>query len=236
MSLVFRSLSGSELITLLDDQFELSIETPDGRKDVKLSTLVQFANDVLAGRVTSLEQTMESLGLDPENPRTITVNGDVEGTSSLMDNNVVLTLNVPDGALTTAKVAGLASTLLGLRLDVDDALDQLTSKLNAADPAVAAHKLQTPRLINGVLFDGTQDIVVGLTSEQQEQLGQDKTYVHNQTAPDVTWNITHNLGKHPSVTIVDSAGTPVVGGYEYVDLNNVKIDFAGAMAGKAYLN
>lgn len=236
MSLTFRSLSGSELITLLDDQFEVTIETPDGRKDVKLSTLVQFATEVLSGRVTSLEDTLETLGLDPDNPRTLTVNGHAEGTTSLMDNNVVLTLNVPDGALSTAKVAGLAMTLLGLRMDVDNALDTLTTKLNATDTAVSAHKLQTPRLINGVLFDGTQDIVVGLTSEQQEQLGQDKTYVHIQTGPSDTWNITHNLGKYPSVTIVDSAGTPVVGAHEYVDLNNLSITFAGAMAGKAYLN
>lgn len=236
MSLVFRSLSGSELITLLDGQFELTIETPDGRKDVKLETLMAFVNAVLAGRVTDLETTLESLGLDPENPRDITVDGDVQGYASLMENNVVLTLNVPDGALTTAKVAGLATTLLGLRLDVDNALDALTSKLNAADPAIAAHKLQTPRQINGVLFDGTQDIVVGLTSEQQEQLGQDKTYTHTQSTPDTQWNINHNLGKFPSISVVDSAGTPVQGAYEYIDVNNLQINFAGAMAGKAHLN
>ena len=64
----------------------------------------------------------------------------------------------------------------------------------------------------------------------------DKTYVHNQETPSATWEVTHNLGKNPAITVVDSAGTVVEGQYSYIDENNVVLDFSGAFAGKAYFN
>lgn len=232
----FKSLSGSELIEIPDDQFELSLETPDGRRDIKLDKLMAFLTDALAGRVLSIEETLETLGLDPDEPRTITVDGDVTGSASLMANNVTLTLTVPDGALTPAKVAGLTNTLLGLRLDVNDALDGLETKLDATAPAVSAHKLETARTINGVLFDGTEDIEVTLSPEQVEQLGTDKHHHHIQSAPSALWAVEHNLGKRPSVHTVDSAGTVVEGAITWLDANNLIVEFAGAMAGEAYIN
>jgi hypothetical protein len=66
--------------------------------------------------------------------------------------------------------------------------------------------------------------------------GGDKSYTHNQGSPSSTWNIEHNLGKKPSVTIVDSAENYVVGEIEYVDSNNVTLSFSSAFSGKAYLN
>jgi hypothetical protein len=50
------------------------------------------------------------------------------------------------------------------------------------------------------------------------------------------WVIEHNLGKHPSVTVVDSGDNIVYAEVEYVDLNNLIIRFNGANSGKAYLN
>lgn len=64
----------------------------------------------------------------------------------------------------------------------------------------------------------------------------DLTYVHNQSTASATWNITHNLGKYPSISVVDSAGNDVVGDYDYTGINSVKLTFAGAFSGKAYLN
>jgi hypothetical protein len=62
------------------------------------------------------------------------------------------------------------------------------------------------------------------------------TYVHHQIAPDTTWVIAHNLDRHPTVTIVDSAGSVVVGDVQYLDSNTVLAQFNAAFSGKAYLN
>jgi hypothetical protein len=62
------------------------------------------------------------------------------------------------------------------------------------------------------------------------------TYIHTQSSPSENWTITHNLNKLPSITIVDSANSIVVGDVEYLDTNRVKLSFIGSFSGKAYLN
>ena len=64
----------------------------------------------------------------------------------------------------------------------------------------------------------------------------DKNYVHNQIASSNTWNIANNLNKFASVSVVDSAGSVVIGEITYVDANNVTLTFSAAFSGKAYLN
>lgn len=62
------------------------------------------------------------------------------------------------------------------------------------------------------------------------------TFIHEQDIPSAEWTIHHNLNTYPSVTVVDSAGTVVIGGVQYVNANTVVISFSGAFSGKAYLN
>lgn len=50
------------------------------------------------------------------------------------------------------------------------------------------------------------------------------------------WDITHGLGKKPSVTLVDDNENIVYGAIEYVNLNVIKITFNKLSSGKAYLN
>lgn len=64
----------------------------------------------------------------------------------------------------------------------------------------------------------------------------DKHYVHQQNTPNSSWTIAHNLGKKPSVTVVDSADEVVHGQIEYIDNNTVTLTFAGAFSGRAYFN
>lgn len=67
--------------------------------------------------------------------------------------------------------------------------------------------------------------------------GGDKNFVFTQGVPSTTWTIQHNLEKFPSVTIVDTGDTSVLGGQiEYIDNNNLTITFGTAFAGKAFLN
>ena len=64
----------------------------------------------------------------------------------------------------------------------------------------------------------------------------DKTFIFTQGTPSTSWVIQHNLGKFPSITVVDTADTVVVGDYNYTDDNNVTLTFSAGFAGKAYLN
>ena len=60
-------------------------------------------------------------------------------------------------------------------------------------------------------------------------------YVHTQAAPSSTWNVTHDLGGRPSVTVVDSAGTVVIGEIRYNNDTSVTILFTAPFSGYAYL-
>lgn len=62
------------------------------------------------------------------------------------------------------------------------------------------------------------------------------TYTHNQIIASDTWDIVHNLGKYPNVTIIDSAGSLVIGKINYVSNNEIKLTFSAAFSGTAYLN
>ena len=68
------------------------------------------------------------------------------------------------------------------------------------------------------------------------------TYVFEQGAPATEWGdgspkvVTHNLGKFPSITVIDTGGTVVNGEYTYIDNNNITLHFSAPFAGKAYLN
>jgi hypothetical protein len=64
----------------------------------------------------------------------------------------------------------------------------------------------------------------------------DKNFVFTQSVAAAKWEIQHNLDKYPSVSIVDSAGTEVVGDVQYIDKNNIVILFTAPFSGKAYMN
>lgn len=66
--------------------------------------------------------------------------------------------------------------------------------------------------------------------------GGDKHYSHNQSSAQSTWNITHNLGKFPSISVVDSSKNVVIGDVKYIDANSVSITFTAAFSGRAYMN
>lgn len=115
---------------------------------------------------------------------------------------------------------------------------------SAATGRVASIATDTP----GFLFDKlTTDstltkTLVGDAGSQRVQLAVtpggsgDKAYVHVQGLAATTWNIGHGLGKFPAISVVDSAGTVVIGGVAYVDANNVTATFSAAFSGRAYCN
>ena len=72
--------------------------------------------------------------------------------------------------------------------------------------------------------------------ESLKGTGGDKHYVHKQETSSDTWEVTHNLGKEPAVTVTDSAGTEVIGEVEYVSLNKCILRFQAPFSGKAIFN
>lgn len=66
--------------------------------------------------------------------------------------------------------------------------------------------------------------------------GTGEGYVHNQGAPASTWVVTHALSFYPNVTVVDSAGTVVVGNVHYDSPTQLTLTFSAPFSGKAYLS
>ena len=67
-------------------------------------------------------------------------------------------------------------------------------------------------------------------------LNDDANFVFTQGTPSDTWNITHNLGKFCSVTVVDTSKQIVIGDITYVNNNSLTITFSAPFSGEAFLN
>ena len=83
--------------------------------------------------------------------------------------------------------------------------------------------------INNVTLEGNK------TSSELGLTG-DKHFTYIKSTPDSVWDITHDLDKYPSVTIVDSAGSVVMGDITYTSKSALTVTFSAAFSGKAYLN
>lgn len=61
-------------------------------------------------------------------------------------------------------------------------------------------------------------------------------HIHTQNQPAPVWTINHNLNCYPSINIVDSANSEVIGEVNYINQNTVELSFTAAFSGAAYLN
>ena len=73
-------------------------------------------------------------------------------------------------------------------------------------------------------------------SDEVAPVGHIHNYVHTQMVPSDTWTINHDLNKKPSVTIIDSAGSWVMGDIEYPSDSQVILRFSHPFDGTATLN
>lgn len=62
------------------------------------------------------------------------------------------------------------------------------------------------------------------------------TFVFVQIGASTIWTITHNLGRYPSVTLVDTSNEVMLGDVTYTSVNIVTVQFTSAINGKAFLN
>ncbi len=68
------------------------------------------------------------------------------------------------------------------------------------------------------------------------ETGGDKHYAHHQGSPSNTWYINHNLKKYPSIRIFDQYNREMVGGIEYININQAVVSFSATVSGVAYCN
>lgn len=107
---------------------------------------------------------------------------------------------------------------------------QVIGKINPSGGSSDYNSLDNKPKINGV------ELVGNKTASDLGITGSDKNYVYKQNIPSSVWTIIHNLDKYPSVTIVDSAGSVVMGDIEYVSTSTLRVTFSSEFAGAAYLN
>jgi hypothetical protein len=106
-------------------------------------------------------------------------------------------------------------------------------RVTATDPngvtSATVYDGKTP--VKGVDYLTEEDI-----EELTEQIAEAITYTHNQMQASSVWDIVHNMGKMPSVTVVDSGDNMVFGEVQYISMNELVVSFSSAFSGKAYLN
>lgn len=64
----------------------------------------------------------------------------------------------------------------------------------------------------------------------------DLNFTFTQSTSQQVWTIQHDLGKNPSVSVADTAGSWVVGQVDYINNNKLTITFNASFQGVAYLN
>ena len=122
-----------------------------------------------------------------------------------------------------------------------------TSWINIGDVATGPPGPQGPPGPPGSNGTGTDEVWIGATEptdlalelwvdtdENPSSTG--VSYVHTQGVASAMWQITHNLGFFPNVTVIDSGNSVVEGEIIYVDANRVDVGFSGGFTGVAYLS
>jgi len=64
----------------------------------------------------------------------------------------------------------------------------------------------------------------------------DKHHSHSQGVPAAMWTVIHNMGKYPSLTVIDNEGNELEGDVTHLDYNQLTITFSAPVSGRAELN
>lgn len=107
----------------------------------------------------------------------------------------------------------------------DAQYDQLTLAYNSAVTSISVTNTNT---VTTVTINNIGNSPVSTTFNY--------AYIHDQSTPSATWTVSHNLGKFPSVTIVDSANSEIIGEVNFVNNTTLTLSFSAPFSGKAYIN
>lgn len=159
------------------------------------------------------------------------------GADTLFTNVTSLTLSVTDKGFQNT------SAFVNYLVGSDIIINKQKDLLQFGHFKINSYTLLTPGFYNiGVTFIGGQG---GFEDEDfydidnfilASSITSDLHFTFTQSSASAQWVIQHDLGKNPSVSVVDSAGSLVVGEVSYINNNNLIITFISAFSGKAYLN
>lgn len=137
--------------------------------------------------------------------------------------------------LDTDKVAKVIGKNLSEKDFTTDLFNKLTSITGINTGDQEANKVPVSA-INGIVSSNVQDVLTELRSQISEVVS-DKFFTHSQGISANVWICNHGLGKIPSVSIVDSAGTEVEGLVKHsFDFMVTTLYFSAPFSGYAYLN
>lgn len=80
--------------------------------------------------------------------------------------------------------------------------------------------------------DAPNNVIIRSTSPASSTT---RRHVHSQSVVSDEWVIIHSLGGYPSVTIVDTSRTYVIGEVKYDSTTQITVSFSAAFSGYAYL-
>lgn len=86
-----------------------------------------------------------------------------------------------------------------------------------------------------LVYDTTLNVLFAWSGTEWVKVNQEH-YTHTQNVSSATWIVTHNLGKFPAVSIVDTGNNEVVGDVAYINENSLTLNFSAPFSGKAYCN
>lgn len=150
-------------------------------------------------------------------------------TSSFSEGDVVwLSPTVFGGMTTTKPTAPNHAVTIGIVTRSHPTLGSIVLRIQNGYELAELHDVQivSPQERQSLRYDSETTTWKNKTVE----------YIHTQGTASSTWTIAHNLGKYPSVMVVDSAGSVVIGDVVYSSINQIIVYFSGTFSGKAYLN
>jgi hypothetical protein len=119
-----------------------------------------------------------------------------------------------------------------------DGVQTLTNKtLNAKNNTI--QDLGIENFEDGVVRTSVRDVDEASDSKlvtEKAVAEATKTFIFDQAMASDTWVISHNVGKYPSVSLVDSAGTKFMAEVSYDSKNQITVYINSPTTGKAYLN
>tara|TARA_Y100000385_G_scaffold217502_1_gene226608 strand:- start:673 stop:1212 length:540 start_codon:yes stop_codon:yes gene_type:complete len=124
-----------------------------------------------------------------------------------------------------------------LKKDICDWQNSISNKLVVATetPGVFVEPLAKVNLKASVSCPETPTSVCTIL-DLEEIIEDTGTYTQCFENASSVWTVTHNLGSFPSVTVVDSANTVVVGDVDYISSQQLRITFAASFSGCVFLN
>tara|TARA_R110000822_G_scaffold63047_11_gene155165 strand:+ start:804 stop:1850 length:1047 start_codon:yes stop_codon:yes gene_type:complete len=157
----------------------------------------------------------------------------INGSFQLLGNSPAYLLGPTEDDLHIQSEAGLV-----FKIDSDnDSSNTFLFKNGSGSTVFTLDENGNASFTGNISTDGTvdgKDIATDVAANTAKST--DKNYVHTQGTSSTSWVVNHNLNKFPSVTVVDSAGTIVIGVVAYGSVNQSTLTFKASFSGKAYFN